>query len=67
MKEQSKVFNIGFINEMGEKDGTQFNVPLTNESTEIADLINICFYMKEELEMTEITYVDYVGIEEVEE
>lgn len=65
MKEQSKAFNIGFINDEGKEDETQFNVPLTDESTERANLINLCFYMREEMGMREIIYVDYVGIEEV--
>lgn len=67
MKEQSKVFNIGFVNSFGEEDETQFNVPITDESTEIADLISMCLYMKDEMDMKEIIYVDYVGIEEVED
>lgn len=58
-------YNIGFINTNGEQDETQLDIEEYNtEDAEIIELINLILSLKDEIDIKEIIYIDYVGEEE---
>lgn len=58
-------YNIGFINTNGEQDETQLDIEEYNtEDAEIIELINLVLSLKDEMDIKEIIYIDYVGEEE---
>ena len=59
------VYNIGFINGNNECDETQLNVKKSIH--EDFELINLILSLKDEMDIKEITYIDYVGREEEDE
>ena len=61
------VYEVGFINEDNERDETELNVVECNtELSEMVELMGLVISLKEELGIKEITYIEYVGREEVE-
>ena len=62
------VYNVGFINENNLEDETQLDVNEYNsEDTEMIELINLILSLKDEMGIKEITYIECVGCEELEE
>lgn len=58
-------YNIGFVNTNGEQDETQLDIEEYNtEDAEIIELINLILSLKDEIDIKEIIYIDYVGEEE---
>lgn len=58
-------YNIGFINTNGEQDETQLDIEEYNtEDAGIIELINLILRLKDEIDIKEIIYIDYVGEEE---
>jgi hypothetical protein len=55
------VYNIGFINENGEQDETQLDIEERNTTEEeMIQLINLILSLKDEMDIKEITYIDYL-------
>lgn len=62
------VCNVGFINTNGHEDETQLDVEEYNTTEqEVVELINLILSLKEEMEIKEITYIDYLECEDEEE
>lgn len=62
------IYNIGFINTNGEKDVTQLDINEYNsEDAEIIELINLILSLKNEMDIKEVIYIDYVGCTDEEE
>lgn len=62
------IYNIGFINTNGEKDVTQLDIHEYNsEDLEIIELINLILSLKDEMDIKEVIYIDYVGRTDEEE
>lgn len=62
------IYNIGFINTNGEKDETQLDVEEYNsEDVEIIELINLILSLKDEMDIKEVIYIDYVGCTDEED
>ena len=58
------VYNVGFINEGDRYDETQLNVKQRFEDG--LELINLILSLKDEMDIKEVTCIDYVGSEEEE-
>lgn len=62
------IYNIGFINENGEQDETQLDIEEQNTTEEeVIELINLILSLKDEMEIKEITYIDYLECEDEED
>ena len=62
------IYNVGFINSNGEKDATQLDIEEYNtEDVEIIEMINLILSLKDEMDIKEIIYIDYVGRTDEEE
>lgn len=59
------VCNIGFINTNGYEDETQLDVEECNTTEEeVVELINLILSLKDEMDIQEITYIDYLECED---
>lgn len=59
------VYNIGFVNENGKQDETQLDIEEQNTTEEeVIELINLILSLKDEMDIKEITYIDYLECEE---
>lgn len=62
------IYNIGFINSKGKNDETQIDIEERNfVNEETIEMINLILSLKDEMDIKEITYIDYVGNTEEEE
>ena len=62
------VCNVGFINTNGDEDETQLDVEEYNTTEqEVIELINLILSLKEEMEIKEITYLEYLECEDEED
>jgi hypothetical protein len=62
------VCNVGFINTNGDEDETQLDVEEHNTTEqEVIELINLILSLKEEMEIKEITYIEYLECEDEED
>lgn len=62
------IYNVGFINSDGEQDETQLDIKEYNsEDAEIIELINLILSLKDEMDIKEVIYIDYVGCEDEED
>ena len=62
------VCNIGFINADGEQDETQLDIEERNRTDEeVIELMNLILSLKDEMNIKEITYLDYLECEDEEE
>lgn len=62
------VCNVGFINTNGDEDETQLDVEEHNTTEqEVIELINLILSLKEEMEIKEITYIEYSECEDEED
>ena len=62
------VYNVGFINTDNQEDETQLDVEEYNtEGAEMIELINLILSLKDEMDIKEITYIEYMGCEEEED
>lgn len=61
-------YNIGFVNTYGEQDETQLDIEERNRTDEeVIELMNLILSLKEEMDIKEITYIDYLEYEDEEE
>ena len=61
------IFNIGFINADGEQDETQLDIEERNRTDEeVIELMNLILSLKDEMNIKEITYIDYLECEDEE-
>ena len=61
-------YNVGFINVNGERDETQLDIEEHDfKGEEMIELINLILSLKDEMDIKEITYIDYVECEDEEE
>ena len=59
------VYNIGFINADGKQDETQLNIEEHNRiDEEVIELMNLVLSLKDEMDIKEITYIDYLECED---
>ena len=59
------VYNVGFINSEGKLDETQLDIEKCNlVADETIEMINLILSLKDEMDIKEITYIDYVGEED---
>ena len=57
-------YNVGFIDVNGKQDETLLNVEEPNRPDEdIIELINLILSLKDEMNIKEVTYIDYVECE----
>lgn len=62
------ICNVGFINTNGDEDETQLDVEEHNTTEqEVIELINLILSLKEEMEIKEITYLEYLECEDEED
>lgn len=62
------ICNIGFINTNGHEDETQLDVEEYNTTEqEVIALINLILSLKDEMNIKEITYIDYLECEDEED
>ena len=62
------VYNVGFINTKGELDATQLDIEERNSPyEEKIEMINLILSLKDEMDIKEITDIDYVGNTDEEE
>jgi hypothetical protein len=62
------VYNVGFVNTLGENDETQLDIAEQNDDyAEVLELMNLILSLKDEMGIKEITYIECVGLEEEEE
>lgn len=62
------VYNVGFIDKNKLSHETQLDVEGSNiENEEMVELINLILSLKDEMEMLEIEYIEYVGQEKEED
>lgn len=62
------VYNVGFINSKGKNDATQLDIEKhkdVNDGT--IEIINLILSLKEEMNIKEITYIDFVEETDEEE
>ena len=61
------VYNVGFINTNGHEDETQLDVEEHNTTEEeVVELFNLILSLKDEMDIKEITYIDYLECEDEE-
>ena len=61
------IFNVGFINADGEQDETQLDIEERNRTDEeVIELMNLILSLKDEMNIKEITYIDYLECEDEE-
>lgn len=61
-------YNVGFINVNGKQDETQLDIEEYNrEDVEIIELINLILSLKDEMDIKEVIYIDYMECENEEE
>lgn len=61
-------YNVGFINIDGQHDETQLDIEERNTTTEeVIELINLILNLKNEMDIQEVTDIDYLGCEDEEE
>ena len=61
------ICNVGFINTDGEQDETQVDIEERNSTDEeIIELINLILSLKDEMDIKEVTYIDYLECEDNE-
>lgn len=62
------IYNIGFINSQGQYDETQLSIEERNDvQEEQIELINLILTLKDEMDIQQISYIDYVGNTEEDE
>lgn len=62
------ICNIGFINTNGHEDETQLDVEECNTTEEeVVELINLILSLKDEMDIKEITYIEYLECEDEED
>ncbi len=62
------IFNVGFINADGKQDETQLDIEERNRTDEeVIELMNLILSLKDEMNIKEITYIDYLECEDEEE
>ena len=60
-------YNVGFINTDGEQDETQLDIEERNSTDEEAiELMNLILSLKDEMDIKEVTYIDYLECEDEE-
>lgn len=61
------ICNVGFINTDGEQDETQLDIEERNSTDEkVIELINLILSLKDEMDIKEVTYIDYLECEDNE-
>ena len=61
-------YNVGFIDVNGRQDETQLDIEEYNrEDEEIIELINLILSLKDEMGISEVTYIDYMECVDEEE
>ena len=61
-------YNIGFINTNDEHDETQLDIEESNDlEEEMVELINLILSLKDEMNIKEVIYIDYVECEDEED
>ena len=61
------VYNIDFINSQGKNDSTQLDIEQHEfVHDETIEMINLLLSLKDEMDIKEITYIDYVESTEEE-
>lgn len=59
------VYNVGFINSEGKLDETQLDIEKHNlVADETIEIINLILSLKDEMDIKEITDIEYVGEED---
>ena len=62
------VYNVGFINEDNLEDETQLDLEEHDDEEEATiELLNLVLSLKDEMSIKEVTYIEYVGYEELED
>ena len=61
------ICNVGFINTDGEQDETQLDIEGRNSTDEeVVELMNLILSLKYEMDIKEVTYIDYLECEDNE-
>ena len=61
------ICNVGFINTDGEQDETQLDIEERNSTDEeVVELMNLILSLKDEMDIKEVTYIDYLECEDNE-
>lgn len=61
-------YNVGFINTDGEQDETQLDIEERNSTDEeVIELMNLILSLKDEMDIKEVTYIDYLECEDEED
>lgn len=61
------ICNVGFINTDGEQDETQLDIEGRNSTDEeVVELMNLILSLKDEMDIKEVTYIDYLECEDNE-
>ena len=61
------ICNVGFINTDGEQDETQLDIEERNSTDEkVIELINLILSLKDEMDIKEVTQIDYLECEDNE-
>lgn len=61
-------YNVGFINTNGEQDETQLDIEERNSTDEeVIELMNLILSLKNEMDIKEITHIEYLEYEDEEE
>ena len=61
------ICDVGFINTDGEQDETQLDIEERNSTDEkVIELINLILSLKDEMDIKEVTYIDYLECEDNE-
>lgn len=61
------ICNVGFINTDWEQDETQLDIEERNSTDEkVIELINLILSLKDEMDIKEVTYIDYLECEDNE-
>ena len=61
------ICNVGFINTDGKQDETQLDIEERNSTDEkVIELINLILSLKDEMDIKEVTYIDYLECEDNE-
>ena len=62
------IYNVGFINTDGKHDCTQLNIEMQQQAdAEIVEMMNLILSLKDEMDIKEITYIDYIGCDDGED
>ena len=62
------VYNIGFINVDGKQDETQLDIEERDRTDEeVIELMNLILSLKNEMDIKEITYINYLECEDEED